>query len=148
MVFSTRWLDQPVAGADPKALEHLSGLIADLEHLKTASFIEAARQVAIELLVSGHPSTERIASALGLSRRTLYRRMAAEGTSVHALMNEIRHELARQLLLESRMPLNEIAATLHYSEPGAFSRAFRGWTGMTPSAYRAAVRGNPRENRP
>ncbi|WP_338116064.1 helix-turn-helix transcriptional regulator [Thiocystis violacea] len=98
--------------------------------------------------MSGHPSTERIASALGLSRRTLYRRMAAEGTSVHALMNEIRHELARQLLLESRMPLNEIAATLHYSEPGAFSRAFRGWTGMTPSAYRAAVRGNPRENRP
>ncbi len=142
LVFSTGWLDQPIAGADPHAQAHLSALVAQLGQTKPAAFADSVRQAVIELMVTDRPSTERIASVFGLSRRTLYRRLEAEGASVHALLTEIRHELARQLLQDSRMPLSEIAATLHYSEPGAFSRAFRGWTGMTPSAFREAARAN------
>ena len=55
------------------------------------------------------------------------------------LLEDLRCELARQLLEESRLPIGEIAATLHYSKPGAFSRAFRGWTGKTPRAWRLAA---------
>ena len=76
---------------------------------------------------------------LGVSERTLRRRLAADGTSVKALIAEVRGEIARQLLAETRMPIQEIAATLSYAAPGAFSRAFKGWTGKTPQEYRAAA---------
>ena len=68
--------------------------------------------------------------------RRLRERLEAEGSSVKGLLEDLRYELARQLLEESRLPIGEIAATLQYSKPGAFSRAFKGWTGRTPRQWR------------
>ncbi|HME69213.1 MAG TPA: AraC family transcriptional regulator [Myxococcota bacterium] len=97
-------------------------------------------------MLAGPPSVDQVARALGLSHRTLNRRLAAEGTSVKVLLEDVRCELGRQLLEETRMPLSEIAKTLQYSEPSAFSRAFKGWTGSTtPSECSAkAMRERPR----
>jgi AraC-like DNA-binding protein len=66
-------------------------------------------------------------------------RLEAEGSSVKELLADLRCELARQLLEESHMPIGDIASTLHYSKPGAFSRAFKGWTGKTPRQWRKTV---------
>jgi AraC-like DNA-binding protein len=85
------------------------------------------------------PSVDRVAEVLGVSRRTLNRRLADEGTSFKALLEDTRFAMARQLLRETRLPAIEIAAALHYTTPSAFSRAFRSWTrGTTPRRIRKA----------
>jgi AraC-like DNA-binding protein len=85
------------------------------------------------------PSENRLARMLKISQRTLRRRLEAEGTSVKALVAEVRCEMARQLLAETTMPVNQIASTLNYAGPGIFSRAFKSWTGRTPRAFRTAA---------
>jgi AraC-like DNA-binding protein len=141
LVFAARWLDEPIAGADPGAHAHLSRLIAELEASKSSSVTEQVRCALSRVMVGAKPSVDQIARVLGCSRRTLHRRLAAEGTTIHRLVDEVRFELARQLLGETRIPLSEIAATLHYSELSAFSRAFKAWTGTTPSDCRAQAEG-------
>ena len=88
------------------------------------------------MLVESEPTFDQVATAFGTSRRTLRRRLALEGTSVTALRNEIKAEFARQLLVNSTMSIIDIGATLHYTKPGAFSRAYKGWTGASPQEAR------------
>jgi len=73
-----------------------------------------------------------------MHRRTLTRRLNAQGTAYRKVANAVRFEIARQLLAEPNMTIAQIAAMLKFSEPGAFTRAFRRWSGgQTPSAWRA-----------
>ncbi|WP_437956187.1 AraC family transcriptional regulator [Sorangium sp. So ce119] len=81
-----------------------------------------------------------LAARLRMSPRTLQRRLGDEGTSLHALLDEVRRGRAAALL-EAGMAIGEVAYLLGYSEPSAFHRAFRRWTGETPEAFRARVRG-------
>jgi AraC-like DNA-binding protein len=81
-----------------------------------------------------------VAQLLGVSVRTLNRRLAREGTSFKALLEAARSSLAGQLLRETRLPAIEIAAALHYTTPSAFSRAFRSWNrGVSPRRIRSAA---------
>jgi AraC-like DNA-binding protein len=86
------------------------------------------------------PTLEEAARALHLSPRTLHRRLHEEGSSFRAVKDALRRELALQRLEKSRESVASIAAALGYSEPSAFFRAFQGWTGEAPSAYRRRVR--------
>jgi AraC-like DNA-binding protein len=90
-----------------------------------------------EQLSSGHTNQERVADALHMSLRSLQRRLNDEGTSFKDLLDETRRELASQYMAESHRSINEITYLLGFSEPSNFSRAFRRWTGSSPSAYRA-----------
>ena len=121
----------------------LAKLIAELEASNPISLTEQALHALSHMVVAVPPSVDQVARVLDLSRRTLVRHLAAEGTSVKTLLDDVRCELGRQLLEETSMPLSEIAATLHYSMPGAFSRAFKGWTGMTPRDCRAEATRRP-----
>ena len=89
-----------------------------------------------EQLSSGHATQESIADALHMSLRSLQRRLNNEGTSYKGLMDETRRELAAHYMAESHRSINEITYLLGFSEPSNFSRAFRRWTGKSPSAYR------------
>jgi AraC-like DNA-binding protein len=82
------------------------------------------------------PSLDDVASELHTSTRSLRRRLAEEGTSFRALLDEVRHTLAEELLLSTHMKLSEIAARLGYTESAAFHMAFRRWHGESPSAFR------------
>ena len=74
---------------------------------------------------------------LRMSPRTLQRRIAAEGTSFHALVESVREELARVYVKDPKRSLGEIAfSSVGRAQP--FLRAFRRWTGMTPRSFRAA----------
>ena len=64
------------------------------------------------------------------------RRLADEGSSYQAILDEVRYGLAREYLANSRLPLEEIAALLGYSTPGNFSHAFKRWHGTSPRAFR------------
>jgi AraC-like DNA-binding protein len=90
-----------------------------------------------EQLSSGHTTQESVADALHMSLRSLQRHLKNEKTSYKDLLDETRRELAAHYMAESHRSINEITYLLGFSEPSNFSRAFRRWTGSSPSAYRA-----------
>ncbi len=139
LVFPARFLDLPVAGADPAARTRLLALAAELDAARPATATELTTRALSRMVIAMPPSADRVAEVLGIKPRRLRERLEAEGSSVKGLLEDLRCELARQLLEESRLPIGEIAATLHYSKPGAFSRAFKGWTGKTPREWRTTA---------
>jgi len=94
--------------------------------------------------ILGHdkmPSLEEAASALGLSSRTLKRRLAESNVTFSNLVEKARRERALLLLRSPELSLDEVAERLGYSTTSNLVRAFRRWTGMTPAAYRRGVSG-------
>ena len=89
------------------------------------------------MLESGEVSLDRLASELGMSRATLQRRLKAEGTSFEALLDGLRQRLARRYLRKDNYSVKKTAYLLGFSDPAAFSRAFKRWTGHSPSELRA-----------
>jgi AraC-like DNA-binding protein len=110
--------------------------LADLDGaVSTATRVRAAL---LEGLPSGQVSMEAIGGKLALSKRTLQRRVEAEGTTYHRIVRETREELARHYLERTALPVAEIAFLLGFDEPNSFHRAFRAWTGATPGSVRHA----------
>jgi AraC-like DNA-binding protein len=97
------------------------------------------------LLGGPRPEINEVAKELGMSSRTLQRRITDEGTSYRQLLNDARHELARFYLKEPSLSVSEIAYLLSYEDPSSFFRAFHGWEGTTPSECKTASR--PRAKR-
>lgn len=85
------------------------------------------------LLDAGQPRIEDIAGALGYSRQTLYRRLKAEGATFEEVLDELRHRIALRLVRDEGLSVKEAAWRLGYSDPAAFSRAFKRWTGASPN---------------
>ncbi len=85
------------------------------------------------------PSAPAVASELGLKPRTLNRLLSKEGTSFIRLLKDARYESAQQLLRDPSAPILSVAWSLGYADASAFSRAFRGWSGMTPTEWRQAA---------
>ena len=104
---------------------------------KEASFRREVEAVVEPLLATGDANIDRVASELGLSRQTLYRRLKAEGVTFEQLLDELRYKLALKLLRDQHMPVKQAAWRLGFSDPAAFSRAFKRWTGTAPSFSRA-----------
>jgi AraC-like DNA-binding protein len=84
------------------------------------------------LLPHGQARIGKIASELGVSRRTLARRLASEGLGFRTLLDRLRFDLAKRYLRERDLPISEIAWLLGYRETSAFNHAFKRWTGRTP----------------
>lgn len=93
----------------------------------------------IQELPSGNISEEIIAEDLYMSQRSLQRRLREEGTTYKELLNETRRDLAAQYIKASSVSINEITYLLGFSEPSNFSRAFKRWTGVSPSEYRQSA---------
>jgi len=91
-------------------------------------------------LADGQPQLKEIARALHMSPRTLQRRLEQEGTSFQDVVDSAREELARIYMANPAYRLGEVAYLLGFSEISAFTRAFKRWTGMTPTEWR--VRSN------
>ena len=90
------------------------------------------------LLRTGDATMETVASRLGVSRQTLFRKLKAEGATFEKVLDELRHKLALHYLDEKKTSVNETAYLLGFSDPGAFSRAFKRWTGSSPGAMRGS----------
>ena len=87
-----------------------------------------------------NPSIDQVAGILNLRARTLRRLLARENENFQAIRSRVRCDRAKSLLTTTDMPITVIAGEIGYTEPGVFTRAFQGWTHMTPSDYRAAHR--------
>lgn len=91
------------------------------------------------LLASGPVRIESVARALGCSRQTLYRRLKAEGVTFEQVLDGLRRRLALRFVREQGLSVKEASYRLGFSEPAAFSHAFKRWTGKTPGAMRSAL---------
>lgn len=113
--------------------EHLARLAQDDLPTRCKAFL-------LGHLTSGVPSEAELARELGLSRRSLQRRLSEQGLSYKQLVDTTRHELALRYLDDPRKLMTEITFLLGFSEQSAFTRSFRRWQGESPSAYRQARR--------
>ncbi len=96
------------------------------------------RRVLSRALAAGQPSAQATARTLGMTTRTLQRRLADAGTTFQGEVERTRRELAMMYLADRTLSIAEVGFLLGYADQRSFLRAFRRWTGTAPSAYRAA----------
>lgn len=138
LAFPARLLAQPVAGAD-----RIARRMAEPRIREAAAPLPVSQQLRRLLRAEFIPnpwSGKAVARHLAVHRRTLSRRLRAEGTSFRSVSAQIRFETAKQLLADTNMSLAQISACLGFSEAAAFTHAFRRWSGTTPSVWREASR--------
>lgn len=82
------------------------------------------------------PNSKVMAAKLGISEQTMRRKLSAEGINYQQIKDNLRSDLATKLLSNRSLTISDIAQLLNFSEPRAFTRAFRQWQGLTPRAYR------------
>ncbi|MDG2336322.1 MAG: AraC family transcriptional regulator [Myxococcota bacterium] len=131
-------LDATVPTADPALNQVLEGyaksLIANAPSRDSAA--GALQEQVVRLLPEGVPSASRAGEELGMSERSLRRRLREEGTSFSEIVTRIRRQLALKHLDSADLTVSEIAYLLGFSDPTAFHRAFRSWEACTPLEYR------------
>lgn len=129
-----------IGSADPYLHATLKTMAEQLELVRPrASDLEQALRIRLrDALAQGRADPERLAGLLGVSERTLQRRLQDIGRSFSAVVEDFRREEAARLLQDRKLHLVQIAARLGYAEQTSFTRAFRRWTGETPGAWRAA----------
>jgi AraC-like DNA-binding protein len=139
-VFSTTRLSQPLKSADPVLYRMMMDRVEALQVDAPLSLVERSRQLLAPMVLMPGCSAAMLASRLGLHERTLFRRLAREGVTFQSLRDEACRTTAYELLANTDRRAVEVAATLGYSDPAAFTRAFRRWSGTTPTAWRARCR--------
>ena len=131
--------NRETASADPYLHATLKRMADQLQLTQPGdTTLERALRVRLRAaLAQGQADSMRMASLLGVSERTLQRRLADAGRSITEIVEDFRREESARLLCDEHVPLIEVASRLGYSEQTSFTRAFRRWTGTTPSAWRS-----------
>lgn len=141
MILTVEDAARPLRGADAALADivrrRLDKVLADRRTPDGRAITARVRGLMVEGLGQRSLTPDAAAKALGVSRRTLSRRLAEEGTSFREQLDDVRAHFARALLHDRTLSIADIAFFLQYSEPAAFHRSFRRWTGKTPLAYRA-----------
>ena len=141
LVFGKVDLDRSVVHADETLSGYLDKLAEDsLESLSASvTFKQRVRRAIWSELSGGKPNVRQIAMQLGVSPRTLQRRLEEEHTSFAAELDALRHEMATRLLQDRHLAVYEVAFLLGYSEPSTFYRAFRRWKRVSPHEFRQSA---------
>jgi AraC-like DNA-binding protein len=133
--FPEHWLDRPVRDADAA---RLAAAEREVEAFGRGGLLQQVYRALRLLLLSGQCSGDEVAQMLAMHRRTLNRRLKAQGTTFQHILDEVRHTVARELLVDTRVAIDDIAAALGYASVGPFMRSFRRWSGTTPTRWRRA----------
>ncbi|MFY9476438.1 MAG: AraC family transcriptional regulator ligand-binding domain-containing protein [Aquabacterium sp.] len=135
-------LDNPLPQASPLALQDAVGQCEQAERLLGKRPDDIGERVRRELVPrdDGYPSLEAVAERLNMSTRTLRRRLQDQGLGFMDLLHAARRRDALSLLERPALEVAQIAQMLGYADPANFTRAFRQWTGLAPSAWRDAHR--------
>lgn len=150
MILRREDLDRPFPGHNPELLAILTPALASaLEELDARNSITNQVKVVVKRrLASGRPELADVARELGLSERTLQRRITDAGTTFRQLTIEARQEQGRELLRNPSADIDEIAYLLGYQDTSSFYRAFRFWEGVTPARWRENHRGQSHGDAP
>lgn len=143
IAISSSILSQPVARADPGLYAYLRRRADELLAKLPVSERHADRvkRLLAEELKQGEPRAPLVARKLGMSERSLQRRLQEEGTSFAELLDSVRKTYAESWLRDASLSIGEVGFLLGYAEPSVFHRAFRRWTGLTPAQFRRAAAG-------
>ena len=138
LVLKSSDMEMPFAGHNPEMLSIMTpALTAALVDVETrGSVAEHIKVVLKRNLASGRPDIANAAQELGLSERTLQRRIADAGTTFRALLDEVRQELAISLLADASIAIDEIAFLLGYDDASSFYRSFKNWKKTSPRKWR------------
>ena len=141
MRLEQRFMHHPIA-VQPRYVfgilsEHAEALLRRLESAESVRGQVESRLMPI--LHTGEIGIDRIAAAMGVSRQTLYRRLRNEGVTFEQVLDALRHRLALDYLRGSKVAIAEIAYLVGFSDPAPFSRAFKRWTGKSPSEMRGSA---------
>jgi AraC-like DNA-binding protein len=128
----SRALREPIAAADPAVRQALLPYARARVSRRRTPWSAAVRELAAESL----PGLAEAARALAVSPRTLQARLEEEGTTFAAVLDGTRKERAIALLAQPDLPISVIAVRAGFATPSAFTRAFRRWTGLSPSDFR------------
>ena len=131
--FPVHWLDRPVRDADPAQLR-----IADTEARAEGhgDLLQQVYRALRILLLHGQSSGDEVAQMLAMHRRTLNRRLRAQGATFQLVLDRVRFDVARQLLADTQVAIDDVAAALGYASISPFMRSFRRWSGTTPGQWR------------
>jgi AraC-like DNA-binding protein len=139
LAFARETLDAPLTRADPEMARQIARYI---EQIAAAGQAKSARDRVEELIAlllpTGTCSIKKAAQHLGVDRRTVHRRLAAQATTFSALVDDTRRRLATPLLTERNRPVQEVARSLGFSSTSAFSRWFRQRHARTARSLKAA----------
>ena len=138
--FPAKWLELPVVQNLESVEEFLQQAPACLlvKYRNQSSLTERIRRLLRRYLTQEMPSLEVISDMLATTPQTLRRRLQREGQGYQMIKDALRRDVAVEYLTQSDLPLLEVATRVGFSEASTFHRAFKGWTGLTPSAYRQA----------
>ena len=141
VVFAPNLEEIPIIGADPHLNQLLLGYCDEAlasRPGRISSFQSSVENAIVPLLPHGQAGVGEIANRLGVSTRTLTRRLSCEGLSFSKLLEDLKIHLAKRYLADKELSISQVAWLLGYQESGAFSRAFKRWTGETPRDARSA----------
>jgi len=137
-VLPRRIAETPLASANHEIAATFDAILT--KQLATLIYPDVLSRCKVHLLqqlTSGEPSEQELASALGMSRRTLQRRLGDLGLTYKGVVDGTRYELALRYLDDPERSVTDITFLLGFSEQSAFTRAFKRWSGKAPTAYRA-----------
>lgn len=144
IVFSSHWNAMQIdveflSLKQPPVNRYVFGVLSDradalLESLRNSKNTRGrVESLLIRMLHTGEASMDVVADKLGVSRRTLHRQLKDEGVTFVQVLDELRHKLALHFLSGKKVSVSETAYLVGFSDPAAFSRAFKRWTGTSPA---------------
>ena len=140
IIFERHWLDRPQPPVDPVFRAQVDAEVRARQAAMLEDFPATVRRAVRKQLIVGTARMDDVAAAFGMHRRTLDRHLQKHGLQYGELMASVEEEIARQLLRETNLQVQQVAESLRYSSAANFATAFRRWTGMTPSEYRRQAR--------
>lgn len=137
VVISRKDLGVPLPAAHRELARHNDQVVVDfLARMNKIDLPAQVNRKLIDLLPSGECSNEKVARALNMSVRALYNKLNKAGTSYQELLDDTRRQLAQQYIDKQDLSVSEIAYLLGFNDCSNFSRAFKRWSGQSPTEYR------------
>jgi AraC-like DNA-binding protein len=140
LVLDRALLDRPVLGADPARRAELETFVRAYWAVHEPSTAHMVVRILRPLVLTGTATLDAVSERLDLHPRALHRRLAQDGTSFREILDQVRFNAARQLLIGTDVSITQLALWLGYSEAAAFAHAFRRWAGVSAVEWRAVHR--------
>lgn len=136
--FNQADMERPLATANAELARHNNQILVKyLAQLEAGNIVDRVHAALVDQLPHGEPSQEKIAASLHMSLRNLQRKLAEVDNSYKAILNQTREELAVSYMNDQQYSISEIAYLLGFADTSGFTRAFKRWTGQSPSDFRA-----------
>ena len=137
--FPSRYLSKPLANVEPGLMNVIQNHVEDGLFSPQACFVSQVYASIETSLRAGKSGSATVAALMGVPVRTLSRRLDRLGRSFQKMLDEVRYRSASRMLEDPRLKVDQVAEFLGYQDSASFARAFRRWSGKTPTEWRAVL---------